>query len=428
MDRSAGLLSLLVLAGCAGAPPVGVKDRVYRNARLGIELPLPSGAEASVQGRRKARDRGLPVLVTITAPPSEPGGPDGYMISVSAQSFGSGAGAGDSSELARTTAAGMKESIPGLKLLPAASEACLGGRELSSVRFSYEQSGRELDGSLFLAVVDGRALSFVVNADGDAGRMRAVRALSAGRLGPGGCRDAWPKARAALAAGDDAVALPLLEAAAAEGFAEAQYNLGRLHDDGRGTAKDTATAVRWYETAAEQGYAPAQAVLGAVYSNGTSAPQDYALAARWLRKAAEQRDPFAALALGMAYDLGRGVPVDGAEALLWVTRSAELHYVPAEAALGMRYLEGRHGAAPDYDKARSWLQKAAGGGDREAMLGMALLHGQGRGVKPDYTESYVWLLRAQAAGDPRAKERLERLDMILRPSEKAEARRRAALR
>ena len=46
-------------------------------------------------------------------------------------------------------------------------------------------------------------------------------------------------------------------AAADNGEALAQYNLGLLHDLGEGMPEDDATAVKWYTKAAEQGYAKA---------------------------------------------------------------------------------------------------------------------------------------------------------------------------
>ena len=51
-------------------------------------------------------------------------------------------------------------------------------------------------------------------------------------------------------------AVELFEAAAAQGYAPAQYNLAILYDEGRGVPQDC--AVELYEAAAAQGYAPAQ--------------------------------------------------------------------------------------------------------------------------------------------------------------------------
>ena len=80
--------------------------------------------------------------------------------------------------------------------------------------------------------------------------------------------------------------LPLAEL----GDAEAQYNLGVLHDEGAGVKQDLAAAVSWYQKAASQGFIDAQTNLGMMYYHGHGIERDYQAAARWFRQAAEQGD------------------------------------------------------------------------------------------------------------------------------------------
>ena len=80
--------------------------------------------------------------------------------------------------------------------------------------------------------------------------------------------------------------LPLAEL----GDAEAQYNLGVLHDEGAGVKQDLAAAVNWYQKAASQGFIDAQTNLGMMYYHGHGIERDYQAAARWFRQAAEQGD------------------------------------------------------------------------------------------------------------------------------------------
>ena len=56
--------------------------------------------------------------------------------------------------------------------------------------------------------------------------------------------------------------------AAEQGYAEAQFNLGVMYDNGQGAKQDHAEAVRLYREAAEQGCAEAQFILGVMYDNG----------------------------------------------------------------------------------------------------------------------------------------------------------------
>ena len=65
-----------------------------------------------------------------------------------------------------------------------------------------------------------------------------------------------------------AYAQPLRERAA-KGDAEAQFNLGKNYEAGRGgLKKDYAEAARWYLKSAEQGNVYAQASLGILYHAG----------------------------------------------------------------------------------------------------------------------------------------------------------------
>ena len=68
---------------------------------------------------------------------------------------------------------------------------------------------------------------------------------------------------------------PLVEA----GYADAQYNLGVLYDNGRGVAQDYKEAVRLYKLASDQCNASAQFNLGAMYFNGEGVPKSYKTAA-----------------------------------------------------------------------------------------------------------------------------------------------------
>jgi TPR repeat protein len=75
---------------------------------------------------------------------------------------------------------------------------------------------------------------------------------------------------------------------AAQGYADAQFNLGLLYANGEGVPKDPAKAVELFQKAAEQGNADAQNNLGVMYYAGEGVPRDTAKAAEWFKKAAAQ--------------------------------------------------------------------------------------------------------------------------------------------
>jgi uncharacterized protein len=82
------------------------------------------------------------------------------------------------------------------------------------------------------------------------------------------------------------IALGLYRTAAEQGFPEAEFNVGVMHDVGLGTPEDQATAAAWYRKAAEKGHPHAQFTLGNKYAYGEGVPQDYVMAHLWLNLAA----------------------------------------------------------------------------------------------------------------------------------------------
>ncbi len=86
-------------------------------------------------------------------------------------------------------------------------------------------------------------------------------------------------------------------AAAEQGDAEAQSNLGVCYKNGWGVNEDMAEAVKWFRAGAEQGYVQAQYSLGVCYENGWGVSKDIAEAVKWYRAAAEQGNEAAKKAL-----------------------------------------------------------------------------------------------------------------------------------
>jgi TPR repeat protein len=77
--------------------------------------------------------------------------------------------------------------------------------------------------------------------------------------------------------------------AAAQGHANAQFNLGFMFDKGRGVAQDYAEAARLYGLAAEKGHADAQYNLGNMYHEGKGVAQNYAEAKKWYHLAGSEQ-------------------------------------------------------------------------------------------------------------------------------------------
>ncbi len=79
-----------------------------------------------------------------------------------------------------------------------------------------------------------------------------------------------------------------IEAAAAQGDAEAQYDLGKLYYNGSDVEKDYAQAIHWYQKAAAQGLAQAINSIGDCYFYGHGVEKNDSKAHSLYEKAAEQ--------------------------------------------------------------------------------------------------------------------------------------------
>lgn len=124
-------------------------------------------------------------------------------------------------------------------------------------------------------------------------------------------------------------------------------------------------AAKWFEAAAGQGLAEAQLQLGALYHKGLGVPQDYAQAIDWFTKAARQGHTEAQLNLGYIYDKGVGVEQDYKKAVNWYRKAAEQGDANAQFNLGMMYYDGS-GVVQDYVEAHRWLNIAASNGHTDA--------------------------------------------------------------
>jgi len=180
---------------------------------------------------------------------------------------------------------------------------------------------------------------------------------------------------------------------AESGDAQAQFELGRMYDNGQGVTKDEAEAVRWYRKAAEQGHEWAQYDLGVAYDNGEGVAKDATEALRWYRKAAEQGDSDAQYSLGVAYHEAQGVTKDDAEAVRWFRKAAERGSAEAQLTLGQMYDSGQ-GIRKNKAEAALWYRKAAEQGNVSAQANLGLMYSNGQGVSLNRREADHWYQKA----------------------------------
>ncbi len=92
-------------------------------------------------------------------------------------------------------------------------------------------------------------------------------------------------------------AFSLYRRAADQGYAEAEYHLGRMYHDGRCMGRNLSEAARWLRRAAESGVPEAQGLYGNLYFNGEGVPRDRITACMWTILASSQGDLDAAKVL-----------------------------------------------------------------------------------------------------------------------------------
>lgn len=91
-----------------------------------------------------------------------------------------------------------------------------------------------------------------------------------------------------------------------------------MYDEGNGIERDQSQAVRWFRAAAEQGHAIAQFNLGSMYENGEGVEADGAEALYWYQAAGNQGSYEGCMAAAEMYEKGdSGVPLDNAYAYAW---------------------------------------------------------------------------------------------------------------
>lgn len=181
---------------------------------------------------------------------------------------------------------------------------------------------------------------------------------------------------------------------AVDGDHEAQFELSRLLEDGKGTKADDEEAVRWLRRAAEQGHAKSQYGLGLHLSAGEGVMPDPKEAYAWFLKAAEQGHAYAERAVGMCLRDGDGVKADQAEGKKWMLRAAEHGQPRAQWEIGSDYYGEQPDVANDAIAAR-WFRKSAEQLDPRGLLSLGFCYHFGRGVPKDKIEGIAWMALGQ---------------------------------
>ena len=105
---------------------------------------------------------------------------------------------------------------------------------------------------------------------------------------------------------DDAKAVAWYQKAVDQGYAKAQYQLGKCYKNGEGIAKDEKKAVELFLLAAKQDNGDAQYQLAKCYLKGKGVAKDEAKAKSWLKKAVKNEKDGKAIRKDIEKDAANG--------------------------------------------------------------------------------------------------------------------------
>ena len=208
-----------------------------------------------------------------------------------------------------------------------------------------------------------------------------------------------------------------LKLAADQGYAPAEYELGRIYLYGRGIPADYRQALLWEKKAALQGQRDAQRDVAFIYERGLGVQGDPREAALWNRKAAEQGEPQAQLHLAEALENGNGVPVNLTEAQSWYLKAARQDISKAQLRIAQLYAQN---AARTCQTVLFWYEKAATGGETQAMYESGKLY-QTTKCGPNRTRAFMWFQIGARFGSSESKAETAKLASQISPAQKKNA-------
>lgn len=164
-----------------------------------------------------------------------------------------------------------------------------------------------------------------------------------------------------------------IESQAFAGVPEAQHDMGAIYVAGHGQVRQNlGRAIAWFEEAAANGVANAKYNLGVMYHQGMGVPQSLEKALELYDEAAALGHPEAQYNLGIANIEGIGVDYDPHKAAQYFENAARNGVVEAAYNLGLIYENGLLGK-PRPDEALMWYKTAADKGSPEAKAALEQL-------------------------------------------------------
>lgn len=188
----------------------------------------------------------------------------------------------------------------------------------------------------------------------------------------------------------------------------AQFQIGRLYQEGDGIKQDFNKALYWYKQSAQNGSVDAQFCLGECYRLGLGTSQDYKEALKWYKKAAEQDYILAIINIGVCLQYGQGCEKNLEQAVQYYKKAADLGDAIAQYNLGLCYQIGE-GVDQNNKMAFYYINQSANGGDETAMLALGDMYANGIGCELDKDKAAMCYQTVAANGNTLALNKLNEL-------------------
>jgi len=198
------------------------------------------------------------------------------------------------------------------------------------------------------------------------------------------------------------------EIAANNGIGKAQYELGKIYENGNGTKRDYGRSFELYQKAASSGNKDAQLALGDMYFEGKGVTKNHNEAAIWYTKSADQGN--ISLHLGDIYMYGSSIKQDDIEAAKWYRKMALQGNIEAKSKV------------EQLERSSHRLNQAeAENGDAIAQERLADMYLEGRGVPKNDVEAVNWYRKSALQGNQNALSKVGKLEKMSLALNQAEA-------
>lgn len=200
--------------------------------------------------------------------------------------------------------------------------------------------------------------------------------------------------------------LDWLKKAAAQGHAQAAFELGSLHESGLALPKDYNKAKAYYESAIIQGHRNAHFNLALLLNNEKTPFSNLQHARNLMEVIAKKGDIEAQYVLAtLMENTLRNVGPQPSKAIHWLGEAANQGHAKAQFKLGMYYLKGQ-GITRNPQTAFKWFSKAAEKNVAGAQFNLAMMYEKGDGVAPSMKKALQWYESASHLGNANAQQNL----------------------